>query len=74
MTPSLFYFSDADSVVDHTVTRQIAAAWGGPTTVTAVVLTKGDDSFNHVIAGDILSPGMNDVTIATFADWIRELD
>ena len=71
-TPALFQFSDADTVVDHTATRAVAGAWGGPVTVNAVTLTPGDDSFNHVIAGDILSPGMTDSTVETFAGWIRD--
>ena len=73
-TPALFHFTDADTVVDHSVTRQIAGAWGGPAGVNAVELTEGSDPDHHVIAGDILSPGMNDATVATFAEWISGLD
>ena len=73
-TPALFHFSDADTVVDHSATRQVAEAWGGPATVSAVTLMPGDDPFNHVIAGDILSPGMTDSAVETFAAWIAGLD
>ncbi|MDJ1017077.1 MAG: alpha/beta fold hydrolase [Paracoccaceae bacterium] len=68
--PALFYFSDADTVVDHETTREIAARWGGPSEIIAVDLMPGDDPFNHVLAGDILSPGMTDAVVEDLAGWI----
>ena len=71
--PALFWFSDADSVVDHSVTRDVAGAWGGPAEVSAVTVGAGDDPNAHVIAGDIMSPGMNDLATEGFVSWIKGL-
>ncbi|MEQ8544463.1 MAG: alpha/beta fold hydrolase [Roseitalea porphyridii] len=69
--PALFVFSDADQIVDHTVTRQIAERWGGPTQIVAV--DRSDDPNDHVIAGDALSPSNNQMMADTIADWVEGL-
>lgn len=69
----LFWFSDADGVVDHKATRRVAEAWGGPKEVTAITVEAGDDPYAHVIAGDIMSPGMNDSAVQYFVSWINDL-
>ena len=71
--PALFWFSDADQVVDHRATREIAARWGGPVTLRAVEVTEGDDPFSHVIAGDILSPHQTALAVSEFLNWINGL-
>lgn len=72
--PVLMLFSDSDQVVDHTVTRAVAEAWGGEATVKPVDLPEtGVDPSHHVIAGDILSPVMNDFAIQSILDWVRAL-
>ena len=71
--PVLFWFSDADQVVDHRATRAVAAAWGGPVSLRAVTVSEGGDPASHVIAGDILSPGQTRITADAFAFWINEL-
>lgn len=53
--PALFVYSPNDAVVRPELTEKIIARWGGPKQ-TRVVEVTGDNS-NHVIAGDILSPG-----------------
>jgi hypothetical protein len=69
----LFWFSDADSVVDHAVTRDVAGAWGGLAEVSVVTVGAGDDPNAHVIAGDIMSPGVNDLATEGFVNWISGL-
>ena len=71
--PVLVLFSDDDAVVSAEATREVAAAWGGPVTLAPVTLCDGDDSFDHVIAGDILSPGMNETVTGIMLDWIGGL-
>ncbi|WP_299354533.1 alpha/beta fold hydrolase [uncultured Shimia sp.] len=71
--PVLFWFSDADGVVDHAATREIAGQWGGPVTLEARTLGEGDDPYNHVIAGDILSPGQTQITTVNIINWINNL-
>ena len=71
MIPALFIYAPADQVVDHSVTAQIAARWGGPHDV--IEVTDSENTNQHVIAGDILSPnttaGLADKTTA----WIKNL-
>ena len=69
--PALFIFSDADTVVDHSVTRKIAARWGGPHEIEAVPEKPGTD--NHVIVGDALRPENNEPFALRITDWIRAL-
>ncbi|MBR9841986.1 MAG: alpha/beta hydrolase [Rhodobacteraceae bacterium] len=71
--PALFWFSDADSVVDHRATRAVAEDWGGAATMHAVTVKKGDDPSSHVIAGDHLSPGQTDIAVDSFLNWINGL-
>jgi alpha-beta hydrolase superfamily lysophospholipase len=71
--PALFMFSDADAVVSSEKTREMALRWGGDTTVSVVALGPGDDPFNHVIAGDILSPGQTEETVVTILEWVKGL-
>lgn len=71
--PALFIFSDDDAVVDAETTRAVSTKWGGPVTLAPRVLGEGDDPFNHVIAGDILSPGQTAETAEIMTNWIKEL-
>lgn len=73
MVPVLFWFADADQVVDHRATREIAAHWGGPVTLRAVEVSAQDDPSSHVIAGDILSPHQTEFTVSEFINWINGL-
>lgn len=70
--PALFIFSDLDEVVDHKQTRAVADAWGGPVTVWPVEPARGDDRSAHVIAGDILSPGLTEPVVERILEWTRE--
>ena len=72
--PAFFAFSPEDSVVDPAAIERIAARWGGPTEVHEVTLGPDDDPSRHVIAGDILSPGMTDAMVGWLAGWIRRLE
>lgn len=72
-TPALFMFSDEDGVVSSETTRAISTKWGGPVQLAPRVMGEGDDPFHHVIAGDILSPGQTDDTVAVLKAWIDGL-
>ncbi len=72
-TPALFVFADSDEVVDHGVTRDIAARWGGDAEITPVSPGPTDDPSQHVIAGDVLSPGMNDSVVNLMVAWLQKL-
>lgn len=69
--PALFLFDDGDRVVRADLTRRFAARWGRGATVAAVTPGPGDDPSRHVIAGDLLSPGMTDAVVARILAWVR---
>lgn len=73
-TPALFMFSMEDKVVRPDATAQVAAAWGGASAVINPVMGPGDDSYSHVIAGDILSPGQTQAAFQGMLEWVRGLD
>lgn len=71
--PALFIFSDDDAVVSAETTRAMSTRWGGPVELAPREMGEGDDPFNHVIAGDILSPGQTDATVQLLKTWIEGL-
>ncbi len=71
--PALFLLSDQDQVVRAGTSRDVAALWGGGAQVVEVFPGPQDDPYNHVIAGDILSPGQTDSAVQTITDWIGKL-
>jgi len=70
-TPTLFIYSDADTVVVPDKTDQVVAAWGGPKRV--IKIENSSDPQNHVIAGDILSPNTTEVITQAAIDWLKSL-
>ncbi|MBO6719676.1 MAG: alpha/beta hydrolase [Rhizobiaceae bacterium] len=71
VVPALFMFSDFDTVVDHSVTRQIADRWGAPHELEVVPPDSKADT--HVIAGEAMSPSATEPYAARIAAWIRAL-
>jgi esterase/lipase len=72
-TPALFIYSAEDSVVSPAATRAMLQRWGGLVEERVIDLPPGDDPASHVIAGDILSPGSTDATVAAILDWLGRL-
>ncbi|MDA5094273.1 alpha/beta fold hydrolase [Aliiroseovarius sp. KMU-50] len=71
--PALFYFSPQDQVVDAAAARGVATKWGGTVEVTEVAPGEGIDPYNHVIAGNILSPGGTEDAVQGILHWIGRL-
>ncbi|WP_172327315.1 carboxylesterase [Mangrovicoccus sp. HB161399] len=71
--PALFFFSEADRVVDPAAVRQAAADWGAPAELAPLQMGPGDDPSAHVIAGDILSPGQTVSMAERVIAWVRGL-
>ena len=71
--PALFLFSDRDTVIDHARTREIAERWGAPATVEPLDVPDGNDPSFHVLAGDILSPGMTEEVRKRITNWFGQL-
>ncbi|MEQ9693401.1 alpha/beta fold hydrolase [Shimia sp. SDUM112013] len=72
--PALFWYAPTDQVVDHSATDRIANVWGGPAVIKEVTVAAGDDPYDHVIAGDVLSPSANVETVSAFVNWINGLE
>jgi len=66
--PALALFSPQDQIVDPAATEDVMARWGG-LTKTLLVPSSGDPE-NHVIAGDILSPGTTEALADQITGWI----
>ena len=73
--PTLFVFDEADQVVDHAATRDIAARWGAATGVRVNIelVTDSDDPNRHVLAGESLSPSTSEKVARLIAAWIDGL-
>ena len=69
--PALFVLSDKDAVVRPELTREIAARWGAPHEI--VTVDDSGDPYNHVIAGDALSPSTTEPLAEKITEWIKSL-
>lgn len=69
--PALVFYATGDSVVRPAATLAAMSRWGAP--VALHVVTSAEDSSQHVIAGDILSPSANAEVIAIATDWLAAL-
>ncbi len=69
--PALFMISENDQVVSPEETRNIAGRWGGDTDV--VVIENVDSASQHVLAGDIVSPGTTQEAADIITGWIEGL-
>lgn len=73
-TPLLMIYAQEDQVVSSTAIEAMAERWGGPVTLARQTLpSEGVDPFAHVIAGDILSPAMTQITVDQIVDWARPI-
>ncbi len=68
--PALFIYSEADTVVDNTVSKMVMDRWGGSTQLHLVV--DADDKYNHVIAGDALSPNKTEEVAGVITEWLKQ--
>jgi alpha-beta hydrolase superfamily lysophospholipase len=68
--PLLLMYAEADLVIDPARIPAVAGAWGGPVAEEKFVMGEGDDPYNHVIAGDILSPGQTAKATDVITAWI----
>lgn len=71
--PALFLYAPDDSVVRPEAIRRVIGQWGGPAQAEVLNLGAGDDPSRHVLAGDILSPGMTAPVVALVTEWLSGL-
>ncbi|CUH76054.1 alpha/beta hydrolase [Tropicibacter naphthalenivorans] len=72
-TPALFIFDPKDQTVNHARTAQVAEQWGARAEVFKVAVGPQDDPGHHVIAGDIMSPGMTQPLADKVLSWAKTL-
>ncbi|MEL7430722.1 MAG: alpha/beta hydrolase, partial [Pseudomonadota bacterium] len=56
-----------DQVVVASEIEKVASEWGGETRLEAIASSQ--DPYNHVIAGDIMSPDNTDAVSNMIAEW-----
>lgn len=71
-TPALFICSPKDTVTVPKAAEEVYKRWGAPKKLIQIEET-GDPS-NHVLAGDILSPGNTDRVVADIVAWVNTLE
>ncbi|MGB3280744.1 MAG: alpha/beta fold hydrolase [Pseudorhodobacter sp.] len=71
--PALFIYAQDDRVVQPEVTKEIAGKWGAAHETYHPSLTAADDSYRHIIAGDIISPDQTEPTVARILAWAKGL-
>lgn len=72
-SPAMMVFVDDDQVVDHNVTREIAAKWGGDVTILNPSPTSSETPSRHVIVGDIMAPSQTKPVAEAVIEWIKAL-
>ena len=70
--PIMMWFSDDDTVVNAKWTRRIASMMGDNVTLHNPSLTEQDDSSNHGIIGDILSPSQTSGAVDKLLNWLAQ--
>ena len=70
-TPAFFIYSKADKVIRPDLVEAMETRWGGPSKILAV--EKNDDPYNHVIAGDALSPSTTRPLADAIIAWVATL-
>ncbi|WP_068115526.1 alpha/beta hydrolase [Tropicimonas marinistellae] len=71
--PALFVYSRADQIVAAEATDAVHDTWGGPVARELIEPDGTGDPANHLIAGDILSPGRTERVSQRIIDWASAL-
>ena len=72
--PALFYFSMEDKIVEPKRTVEFIKNWGGKSKTINVKMSKFDDKYSHVVAGNILSPKQTQFARKKMVEWIKSLN
>ena len=68
----LFWFSDKDKIVSSKSTRKVISKIGSNVSVYNPILTSEDDSSQHCILGDILSPSQTKNGVDKIVTWLKK--
>lgn len=69
--PTLFIFAETDKVVRPDLTKERIKRWGGKSET--FIVTAPEDPYQHVVAGDALSPGKTEEVSAKAIEFIKGL-
>lgn len=69
--PALFVYSPDDAIVSVARMAAVVDGWGAPAETLVLTAGPGDDPNSHVLAGDILSPGLTGPVTSAMTGWIR---
>jgi pimeloyl-ACP methyl ester carboxylesterase len=69
--PTLFVFAETDKVVRPDLTKERIARWGAKTET--LIVQNPDDPYQHVVAGDALSPNKTEEVTAKSLAFIQSL-
>jgi pimeloyl-ACP methyl ester carboxylesterase len=69
--PTLFIFAETDKVVRPELTKERIERWGAETET--LIVEKPDDPYQHVVAGDALSPNKTEEAAARMTAFIQSL-
>ncbi len=69
--PTLFIFAETDKVVRPDLTKERIGRWGAKTET--LIVEDPDDPYQHVVAGDALSPNKTDEVVSNSIAFLREL-
>ena len=72
--PALFYFSLNDKVVNPQKTINFISQWGGESKTINVKMTKYDDKYSHIVAGDMISPKQTKKAFSEISRWIKDIN
>jgi alpha-beta hydrolase superfamily lysophospholipase len=67
--PALFYFSPDDKVVDPQQTEYFIRRWRGPKQIVRIAGSDSEDHLNHLITGDVVSPGQVTHSVDSIITW-----
>ena len=67
--PLLVFYAAGDRVVDPAATARVVAAWGAP--AEAVLVSDAADPDQHILAGDLRSPGTTEALVLQTLDWLE---
>ena len=67
--PALFYFSPDDKVVDPQQTEDFIRLWRGPKQIVRIAGSDSEDHLNHLITGDVVSPGQVTHSVDSIITW-----
>lgn len=71
--PVMMAVNPDDQVINPARARAVLLRWGGEALMHPLVQTPEDDSYGHVMAGDVFSPNQTAPLAARIVDWAQNL-